>query len=61
VRENSYKEVSRLRLHLASPPLFWGFARFLRRRSGKNVVELREMVRCSTDDAIDLAPKTSSG
>ncbi|MEG3955736.1 hypothetical protein [Microcoleus sp. herbarium2] len=28
---------------------------------GKNVVELREMVRCSTEDAIDLAPKISSG
>ena len=29
--------------------------------AGKNVVELREMVRCSTEDAIDLAPKISSG
>ncbi|MEG4988776.1 hypothetical protein QUB08_23900 [Microcoleus sp. BR0-C5] len=29
--------------------------------AGKNVVELREMVRCSTEDAIDLGPKISSG
>ncbi|MEG4411633.1 hypothetical protein Q5692_11930 [Microcoleus sp. C2C3] len=40
-------------LVLGSRPIF--------EAAGKNVVELREMVRCSTEDAIDLAPKISSG